>query len=350
MTTLLLYFIATLVISFFCSLCEAVMLSVSHAYIQTLVKTGHKSGKALKSLKDQIDRPLAAILTLNTVAHTIGSAAVGAQSLKIWGSKSVAVVSIILTFMILISSEIIPKTLGAVYCKRLAPTVAYCVKGQVYVLLPIVLFLEQLSNMISPHRKQRLFSREEMLAATEIAGLEGTLGPQETRIIQNILALKNIRAKDVLTPRSVLLAFQKDKTVGELVEKHSSIRFSRIPIFGKDLDDITTLVHRYQMLQAYSKNQLDLKIESLSKPIHAIPETSNLAVTLDEFVRRQEQMFLVVDEYGGTAGIITLEDAIETLLGVEIVDEFDSVKDMRKLAIQIGKRRKRQHGLDDSDG
>ena len=345
MTALLLYFSLALGVSFICSLLEAVMLSVTHAYIATLGKTHTRSGEILKKLKDRIDRPLAAILTLNTVAHTVGAAGVGAQALKIWGNRYVAPVSAILTFLILLFSEIIPKTLGAVYWKKLAPYICYCIWFLIYLIYPLVIMFEAFSRWLSPKGRRIRFSREEMIAVAQIGQTEGTLQSQESRVIQNMLRLRNIRAKDVLTPRSVMLAFGKDKTVAEIVNKHNPIRFSRIPIYGKNLDDISGFVHRYKVLQAFSQNQRHTKMKTIASAIHAIPDTKSVAASLDEFIRRQEQIFLVVDEYGGTAGIITLEDAVETLLGVEIVDEFDSVEDMRKWALQQWERRKAQHKI-----
>jgi len=348
MAILLFYLSLALGVSFICSLLEAVILSVTHGYIRSLVQKGRRSGKLLQDLKDRIDRPLAAILTLNTVAHTVGAAGVGAQVLTMYTNRYgeghtgevVAVASAVLTFLILVFSEIIPKTLGAVYWKSMAPVAGYGVKGLIVAIYPLVVTFEMLSKLISGKRYQPKISRDEMAAAAEIGKAEGTLQLQETRVIQNLLRLNKIRAKDVLTPRSVLLAYQKEKTVQETVDKHSPIRFSRIPVYGKDLDDITGFVNRYKVLRAYAEGERQAKLKKLSVPIHVVPETKSLASILDEFIRRREQSFLVVDEYGGTSGIITLEDVIETLLGVEIVDEFDTVEDMRKLATQIGERRK----------
>ena len=339
---LVLYLTLALAISFLCSLLEAVILSVSPAYIATLEKAHPKAGDLLKHLKERIDRPLSAILTLNTTAHTVGAAGVGSEVLELWGHKSVAVASAVLTLLILVVSEIIPKTLGAVHWRRLAPATAYIVRALIIGLYPLVVSLEALSRLLSAKGKRMKFSREEMMSAAQIGHSEGTLQAQENRIIQNILRLQNIRAQDILTPRSVLLAFKRENTVGEVVETHQPIRFSRIPACDTDLDDVTGFVHRYKILQAFSEGQGDLTLEELSQPIHAVPETKDVAGILNEFVQRREHIFLVVDEYGGTAGIITLEDAIETLLGVEIVDEFDTVDDMREFARRQGEFRKKQ--------
>ncbi len=348
MIALILYFALALSLSFLCSLLEAVLLSVTHAYVGTLQIKKPKSGHLLKTLKDRIDRPLAAILTLNTVSHTIGAAGVGAQVQVIFDQTwALSAASVLLTLAILIFSEIIPKTLGAVHWRKLAPAAAYITWAIIWPLSWVVYLLELISRMISPKIKHLHFSRDEMLAAVEIGHIEGTLLPQESRIIRNLFLLQNIRAKDILTPRSVLLALQKDKTVSEALERNNPIRFSRIPVYGKDLDDIYGLVHRHQIMQAFSKGQADLKLESISAPVYAIPETKPVADVLDEFIKRREHLFLVVDEYGGTSGIITLEDTIETLLGVEIVDEFDTVEDMRKWAKQRWERRKKRENTPD---
>lgn len=338
---LVLYFALALGISFLCSLLEAVLLSISHAYIGTLKEQHPGVGRILKKLKEHINRPLAAILTLNTVANTVGAAGVGAQAFHIWGNKYVALVSGILTFSILVFSEIIPKTLGAVHWRVLAAPSAYLIWGLIYLLYPLVRLLELISRILSgKHRRVRL-SREEMVSAVQIGHKDGSLGPDESRIIHNILHLRNIRVKDILTPRSVMFAIGQDQSVAETLKKHSPIPFSRVPIYRKNLDDITGLVHRYKIVQTQSQGQEKLPLKAIASDIYAIPETKCVADTLDEFIKRREHMFLVVDEHGGTAGIITLEDAIETLLGVEIVDEFDTVEDMRQWALQQWQKRKR---------
>ena len=345
MTILILFFSLALIVSFFCSLMEAVMLSVTPAYIETLIDSDRASGTILQDLNRQIDRPLAAILTLNTFANTVGAAGVGVQAARLWGNLGMGIASALLTLSILMFSEIVPKTLGVVHCKALAPVVAYSVRGLIIAIYPIVLLLELVSKSLSDRRVQSTISREEVIAAAAIGHSEGELHKQEHRVIRNILQLDKVRAKDVLTPRSVLVAFCQDETVGHIIKQHSPIRFSRIPVYGKDLDEITGVVNRYKLLQAYSKGLGESRVGSLVMPIHPVPDTKSVASTLDEFIQRREHIFLVVDEYGGTAGIITLEDAIETLLGVEIVDESDSVEDMRKLATQIWEQRKQEHQL-----
>ena len=182
-----------------------------------------------------------------------------------------------------------------------------------------------------------------MAASAEIGADEGSLYSQETRIIGNLLSLNRIRANRVLTPRSILAGFPQDMTVTQLVRDHSPLRFSRLLIYGKDLDEVKGIVLRYEVLQALSQGRGDTPLAALAKSIHAVPDTKSVGSILEEFIHRGEQIFLVVDEYGGTSGFITLEDAIETLLGVEIVDEFDSVADMRKLARQRWQQREQEN-------
>ena len=342
MGALTVYLVLALGVSFLCSLLEAVILSLSRGHIESVIAQGHQYGHLLKKYKTSIDRPLAAILTLNTVAHTIGASGVGAQVQIIWGNRWVTLASIVLTILILVLSEIIPKTLGAVYCKKLAALAAYFIRAMMWTLFPIVVSLETLSRWLTPQTQSRI-SREEVKAVAELGQTEGALQHQENRVIQNLLALRNIRVKDILTPRHVMLAFKKDQTIKEVVEKHSPIRFSRIPVYGKDLDDVIGLVNRYKILSCYSEGSEGQGLTSIAREIYAVPDTKSVAATLDVFLQKREQLFLVVDEYGGTEGIITLEDVIETLLGVEIVDELDAVKDMRKLAKQLWEQRQRNH-------
>ena len=343
MVGLIVYFSLALVVSFVCSLLEAVILSLSRGQIEAMIQRGQRGGELLKELKDDIDRPLAAILTLNTVAHTVGAAGVGAQVLLVWGNQWVALASAILTVLILVFSEIIPKTLGAEYRQKLAPVCGRMIRFLVILLYPIVLVLERISSLFVPAGSESKVSREEVMAIAELGSDEGALHHQENRVIQNLLHLRNIRVIDILTPRSVMLSYQRNTTIKEVVEKHSPIRFSRIPIYSKDLDEITGIVMRYKILQEYSIGRGEEKLDSIKKPISAVPNTKSVASTLDEFIQKHEQLFLVVDEYGGTEGIVTLEDVIETLLGVEIIDEMDAVKDMRKLAKDLWERRRRQH-------
>lgn len=345
MIVLLTYLFVALIVSFFCSLLESIILSVSHSYIILLVRTGRRSGHMLQDMKRNINHPLAAILTLNTVANVVGAAGVGAQTYLLFGKEWVALASGILTVLILVCSEIIPKTLGAVYWKRLAPFAAYLLRGLILLTYPIVYVLEALSRFIARHGRGSGMTRDEIMVLAEIGETEGILHEKEARIIENILLLRDIKVGKILTPRSVMLAFHEDQTVEEVLEQHAALSFSRIPVYRDDRDDIVGFVLRKDLLVAASMNQAQQKVKAFLKPLYVVYESKSLADLLDEFISRHEHICLVIDEYGGTEGIVTLEDVIETLLGVEIVDEFDKVEDMRKLAIEKGKKHHRNRSL-----
>ena len=339
MITLILFFVLALGTSFLCSLLEAVTLSLTHPYVAALETRRPRSASLLHQIMDRIDRALSAILTLNTVANTVGAVGVGAQAAKLWGNAYLAITSGVLTLMILVFSEIIPKTLGAVHWRRLAPMAAYWIFALTWLLKYPITVLELISGLLVPKGKHARFSREEMMASVRIGTKEGALRERESRVIHNMLHLRSIRVKDILTPRSVVMALSKHQTIAQAVDVHSTIRFSRIPVYSKDLDHIIGIVSRYGMLQSLADGKGSQALQTLVKPIHAVPETKSVSSALDTFIRRKEHIFLVVDEYGGTAGLLTLEDAIETLLGVEIVDELDKVEDMRKWAVQLWKKR-----------
>jgi CBS domain containing-hemolysin-like protein len=292
-------------------------------------------------MKDNIDRPLAAILTLNTIAHTVGAAGVGAQSAHVFGDRWVAVTSAVLTLLILFLSEIIPKTLGAVYARYLATFTAYTVKLMIVTLYPLVVLSEWLAQLVAGRTRQRSVERDEISSMADLGFGEGVLNAHESRVIKNLLQLRNVNVSDIMTPRAVVVMFPQTMTVGEVFNSEHSLRFARIPVYRENPDDLTGVVHRYDILQAHREGRDGNPLEDLAQPIHTVPEHGSVASCFDAFVHQQQQLFQVVDEYGGTAGIITLEDAMETLLGVEIVDETDSVEDMRKWAQTRAKRRQR---------
>lgn len=339
MNNLVLYFLLALVISFICSLMESVILSISFNHISIMKKEGNQAAVILEKQKININRPLAAILTLNTIANTVGAAGVGAVTLKIYGNEWVAIVTGILTLSILIFSEIIPKTLGTVYSKKLVGFTAYTVRVLTVLALPFVYLSEGFSKLFKSRGDHIAVTREEMIAMAERGEDEGTIKEQESDVIENLLRLKDVEAEAVLTPRSVVFALQKDETVKDVVNKFTPIAFSRIPIYGTNLDNVLGFVHRYDLIQKQADDDFDIRMEEIMEPISTILETTSVATILDEFIKSHQQIFMVEDKFGTVVGIITLEDAIETLLGVEIVDEHDSVIDMRKLAIERREKR-----------
>ena len=340
MTLLFLYLFLAIFVSFLCSLLEAVILSVTPSFLNTEVKEQKKYAVILSHLKENVDRPLAAILTLNTIAHTVGAAGVGSEINKLYGDELVAIASAALTFVVLVFSEIIPKTLGASNWKRFAPLAAYTIRTMIWVLYPLVFLMERISDLVGGKDKD-IFTREEMIATAEIGVGHGALKKKESNIIKNLLMLDNIFVYDIMTPRSVLLALPGEMTIEEVIKEHKPIRYSRIPVYEETMDDIKGVVHRYQILEASSNDHDKVQLKELMTGLHSVPEDISVSACLDQLIHRNDHIFLVVDDYGSTMGIVTLEDAIETLLGVEIIDEFDSVADLRAYALEQWKKRKK---------
>lgn len=339
MGLLIFYILFAVIISFLCSLLESVLLSVTSAYIAVSLKQKKKSAKLFDKFKHQMDEPLAAILSLNTIANTLGAAGVGAEVYKLYGSEFVALGSAVLTLTILFFSEILPKTLGATHWKKLAGFCAYTIQGLIYLTYPLI-YLSSLTQSLFRKKGNQKITREEMIATAQISQKDGGLRPQETQVIQNLLQLEKIKVSEIMTPRTVLKAFDWNKTVDEIMTQEKTLRFSRMPVYDGDLDNVKGLLHRYELLNAYSMDKETTSLKKLMIPLHAVPENISVSAALNQFIKRKAHLFLVLDEYGSTAGIVTLEDAIETLLGVEIIDEFDSVADMRELASKKWKEKK----------
>ena len=345
MGLLLFYLFLALGVSFFCSLTEAGILSIPRSRVAMLVKQGGRAGRWLDAMKRDIDRPLAAILTLNTVAHTVGAAGVGAQALALAkeqglrGEQWVAITSAILTLLILVFSEIIPKTVGAMYASRLAVVNTYIIQGMIVLAYPLVIVFKALSRLLAARAEKQGMTREEMALLAELGQAEGVIQESEYRIIRNLLHLNRIKVSKIMTPRSVAMMLNKDKTCQEVVDEFGPLRFSRIPVCGEGPDDVVGLVLRPAIYEAVRDGDGGRSIGEMTQPVHAVPEMTSVRAALDAFIQRREHLFIVVDEHGGTDGLVTLEDAIETLLGVEIVDETDMVADMRELASQLFRAR-----------
>jgi CBS domain containing-hemolysin-like protein len=318
------------------------LLSCTPSYVAILVKEKSKAGVLLESLKENVDRPLSAILTLNTLTHTLGSAAIAYQVQHLYGDNAVTIASIIFTFVVLIFSEILPKSIAAANWRTLAPVAAYMMQALVVILYPIVRFSELINNLVKKEDDSPEVSREDLLATAEIGAEEGTIKNKETMIIKNLLMLDKIYVSDIMTPRSVFFALPDDMNVGEVFEKYKPIRFSRIPVFHDNLDSIIGLTLRYRIHEAVSSDQHQKPLADLLSPVSSIPERMTVQSVLDFFIRGKEHLAIAVDEYGIVTGLVTLEDAIETLLGVEIVDELDNVEDMRKYALEQWQLRKQK--------
>jgi CBS domain containing-hemolysin-like protein len=343
MTALILYFFLALGVSFLCSLLEAVLLSVRRPFVVMLKQEGRRAGHHWERLKSRLNHPLAAILSLNTIANTLGAAGVGAQVSKLTDGEGsmLALASGVLTLSILVVSEIIPKTIGATYWKAIAPPCAYVILALIYLMYPFVLLLELISRGLASKRSPQV-SREELTVLADLGEAEGTLDRREAQVIRNLMRLDLISVEEIMTPRAVVAAFPKDKTVGEVVAEHPRLRFSRIPIYGESLDDIVGIVLRHRITEEEAAGRSHRTLSEIARPVHAVPHSKKVGRLLEEFVARNEHVFLVVDEYGGTEGIVTFEDYIETLLSVEIVDELDPAVDMRKLAREKYRARRRE--------
>jgi len=345
MFLLILYLLLALGVSFFCSIMEAVILSITPSFVEALEQRSPKSGATLRQLKSNIDRPLAAILSLNTIAHTIGAAGVGAQAMVVFGSAYVAVTSAVLTFLILIFSEIIPKTLGAFYWRSLVKITIRILPVLIWLLYPLVLLSQKIAGWISPEKSAPVVSREEVQAMTDLASKKGVFSEQESRILKNLLRVGKLKVKDVMTPRTVMFTLPADMTVGEVMEKHPRIRFSRIPIYDDSPDDIRSFVLRNDIVLESSRDRPDTRLSSLARHIKLVPEVATLILVFEQFLNTREHIAMAVDEYGGIEGIVTMEDIVETLLGIEIVDETDVTIDMQALARRQWARRARALGL-----
>jgi len=345
MGLLLLYVALALGVSFLCSIMEAVLLSVTPSYVAALEREGDPMGERLHQMKEDIDRPLSAILSLNTIAHTVGAAGAGAQAAIIFTSVPVGVISAILTLLILIFSEIIPKTLGAVYWRTIAPTVVRLLVPTIIAMWPLVKLSQGLTYLLSQDENEAAFSREEFTAMAELGEEEGVFEEKESRILRNLFRFNSLRVKDVMTPRTVVFDLAEDQTIGEVVDEHDEFRFSRIPVYDDNPDDVTGYVLKDEMLLRAAQEEHDVILEDIAREILVVRETLPLPDLLERLLDRLEHIALVVDEYGGVAGVVSMEDVVETLLGLEIVDEADSVEDMQALARQQWFKRARELGM-----
>ncbi len=334
MDLLLLYFFGAVGISFLCSILESVLLSVNMAYVSVLERDRPKAAVLLRGHKKNINKSIASILILNTIANTLGAAAVGAQAKSIYGNEAVFYVSAVLTFAILFFSEIIPKTIGAVYWKQLAPTAAYIIRFFIWFTYPIILLTLFVTNRISKNADSMSLSKEELLESALLSEGEGVLGEQESDVIENVLLLDKIKIREILTPRTVVFALDCSRTIKEIVEEEADIfKFSRIPVYQESIENITGMVMTKKIFQQALLDD-SATLSSIQKDIFKISENIPVSRALDLFIKKKEHMFLVLDSYDQTEGILTLEDCVETILGVEIVDESDSDADMREVAKQ----------------
>ncbi len=343
MGLLLFYLFFALVTSFLCSIAEAVLLSTPVSWLRSRAESGDAAAKRFLVLKEDVDRPLSAILSLNTVAHTIGAAGVGAQATEVFGDEYFGLVSAILTILILVVTEIIPKTLGANFSRELMGATLTVIRVMTFVTWPLVALSSILTRLLSRKGEHKTTSREEVAVLANIGATEGVFGEQENRIIQNVIQLKSIPVYDVMTPRTVMVSAEETMTLREFLAKKEHLHFSRIPVYAGQPEQVTGYVLRELVFERLADDLFDMQLKDLRRDILHIAESTTLFDAWDSMLARKDHIALVVDEYGGVDGLLTLEDIIETLLGLEIVDEKDRVENMRTLARERWEARRRKY-------
>lgn len=344
---LLAYVVVALFFSFLCSVAEAVLLSITPSYIEDMKEKHPRRAALLKELKqDNVDRSLAAILTLNTAAHTVGAIGAGAQATVVFGNAWFGVFSAVMTLMILFLSEVLPKTLGAVYWSKLAGPTAYYVKGLIVVLYPIVWLSDKFTKLFSRGKAVHVFSRDEFVAMARVGEQSGQIAGSEARMIRNLFRFGSMEVTDIMTPRIIVSALPEEITIAEGLASIEQKPFSRLPLYQTDIDDVTGFVLKDDVLLRIAQGRADEPLASLKRKMLVVPETISLTILLENLLKDRHHIALVVDEYGGTSGLVTLEDVVETLTGIEITDEKDAVTDMRALARRQWCERARIMGLD----
>ncbi len=345
---LIAYVLLALFFSFLCSVAEAVLLSITPSYIEEQKEINPKRAALLKRLKqDNIDRSLAAILTLNTIAHTVGAIGAGAKAAVVFGSAWFGIFSAVMTLMILFLSEIIPKTLGALYWPKLTGPAAYFVQSLIVILYPIVWISEQMTKIIAHEKTVHVFSRNEFIAMSCVGEQTGQIHKNEARIIRNLFLFGSTNVTDIMTPRTVISALPDDITVMDASEYMAKTPFSRLPVYEENIDHVRGFVLRDEVLLTKSQGHGGEMLKSLMRKIMIVPESVSLTSLFETFLKDRHHIAVVVDEYGGTSGLVTLEDLVETLIGTEIMDEMDTVADMRAFARKKSADRLKAHGIDD---
>jgi CBS domain containing-hemolysin-like protein len=324
--------VCTLAISFWCSLLEALVLSTTTAEVEALKRAKPHRGDLLERFRHNMDGTISSILTLNTMAHTLGSVIVGALGADLFGHPALGIVSGGMTFGILIFAEVIPKNLGVAYRTVLLPHVIYPLLWMQRLLYPIIWFCQLVVRIIIPKKIHQHEADREIILLAERGAQEGTLSRSESNIITNALSLDDVRVSEIMTPRIVVTALPKNATVGEVFRDHPNIPFARLPVYGKNMDDIAGIVRRRDLLKAKANDQDFEQIEKLIQEVQFVPETVTVGQALQQFLRTHQQIAVVVDEFGATVGVLSMEDIIEHILGKEIFEKDDMAVDMRELA------------------
>ncbi len=359
MTLLFAFFFLSIAFSFLCSILEAVLLSITPSYTQLKIQEGGRTGELLMQYKEDIDRPLSAILTLNTIAHTVGAIGVGVQAGNLFGSASMtlgplqisveSVIAVIMTLAILVLSEIIPKTIGANNWKSLAPFTVRTLRIMLTVLTPLVWISQRITRGLKKDKSESVLTRADFLAMTKVGKETGTLDEKESTIIRNVLRLEKLTVRDVMTPRTVMLIADEKETVSSFYEANDPIRYSRIPVYSGSPDHITGLVLKDEILEKLADDEHEATLSELKRDILIVQDDQHLFNLFETLTRRRSHQAVAVDNYGSLVGTITLEDIVETLFGMEIMDESDAVPDLQLHAARLwAERLKQRDGEGDS--
>lgn len=343
MTLLIVFLLSAVGISFLCSILESVLMSTPISYITMREDEGYKLATLFKKFKTDTSRPIAAILSLNTIANTIGAAGVGKQATEVFGSEWFGLVSAAMTIIILVCSEIIPKTIGTNYWKRLMGFTARTINILVIVMYPLVLLVKAFSHLLTPKDAELAVSREEVSALADLGEDEGVIDEDENKIIQNVIKLDHVKAYDVMTPRIVCATAPEKMTLKEFYKNDEYSHFSRIPVYADEPEQITGFILRSEALEDLAEDKFNERLSSIRRDIHLYNEDQSISDIWESMLKHKEQIAIIVDEYGSFEGILTLEDIIETIFGLEIIDESDTVSDMQQLARERWERRQKKY-------
>lgn len=353
MGLLIFYALISIVFSFICSILEAVLLSVTPTFINVKKQEGRGYADDLERLKKDVDKPLIAILTLNTIAHTVGAILVGVQAEAVFGDgdNEIMIVSAVMTFLILVLSEIIPKTIGATYWKTLAYISTKALNVLIFPLkwTGILWLLQLTTKLIGGTGHGSVLSRESFMAMTDIAHKEGVFQESESKVIKNLLTFKEVLAKDIMTPRTIMKTESEDMTVEEFFNKNTELKFSRIPVYKGSPDNITGLVLKDEVYKEMAFDNNSKKLSEVKREIIVVSRNIPIPKLFEKLIESKNHLAMVVDEYGSVSGLVTQEDVIETLLGLEIMDESDNVEDLQLLARKNWELRARRLGVIDED-
>lgn len=339
MTLLIIFVVLAIGVSFLCSILEAVLLSITPSYVEAEEAERPDFAGKMRSLRSDIERPLAAILSLNTIAHTVGATGAGAQAAVVFDDTGVGIFSAVLTLGILVLSEIIPKTLGATYWRSLAPFTVRALPWLIIAQLPLVWMSQWITKLLKSGTHTAEISRDEITALATAGHRLGVVEADERRVLTNLFSLPDTLVRDVMTPRTVIEHVKSEMTIADVVDGKDRFAFSRLPVIGESLDDVHGFVLIREVLMAALRGDGEKEITTLCHPLSRVSETTDLDSLLDKLLEADEHLALVEDDYGGTAGLVTMEDVLETLLGTEIVDEHDEATDMQAVARKRMKKR-----------